>query len=442
MYLGAISPVMSKKQLKFLLPRGVHTIALGLGDLHGVMRGKRVSSDRWSDVCDSGVALCLSTFAMDATCDVFQTSSIGFSTGYPDFHIHPLSRPVLVPWESGVAVCMGRSSNIDGTDVSLDPRLVLMRQVARATELGYRVEVGCELEFYLLDPDTLLPRDSGIQVYGLDRASELEHVLGPIRRQINEMGILVEQSNPEYAAGQVEVNLRYCEALEAADRVIMFRSLVKQLSRHHGYLATFMSKPFYDYSGSGFHTHYSLWRNKKNVFASGKKLSRIGSHFLGGLQRRMCEMSILSSMTPNSYRRRQPLSFCPVNATWGLDNRTTGLRVIEGSSSSTRIEKRDGASDCNPYLLLAAEICAGLDGIESGVSPSRRTDGNAYLDDSSSVLPRTLGDALCLARGSSWLKRLLGKDLYELILLYCEREIEIIGSQVTPLERDRYLKNF
>ena len=183
--------------------------------------------------------------------------------------------------------------------------------------MGFDIQVGTELEFFLLDPETMEPKDKGIQVYGLERAAELEHVLGPIRTQINECGIPIEQSNPEYAPGQVEVNIRYDEALLAADRVVMFRSLVKQLALAHGYKATFMAKPFIDLSGNGFHTHYSLWKDGKNIFADNGKMNDIGKSFIAGLQKRMAEASVCGASTVNAYRRRTPLSFCPINTAWG-----------------------------------------------------------------------------------------------------------------------------
>ena len=219
----------------------------------------------------------------------------------------PMSAPVELPWEPGVAVCFGRAEGMDHKPVPIDPRNILERQVERAQAMGYDVQVGTELEFYLLDPETKQPRDEGIQVYGLDRAAQLEHVIGPIRQQINEVGIPIEQSNPEYAAGQVEVNIRYDEALLAADRVVMFRSLVKQLAGAHGYQATFMAKPFFEHSGNGFHTHYSLWKDGKNAFSDDGKLNDLGRNYVGGLQKRMAEMSICGATTPNAYRRRQAL---------------------------------------------------------------------------------------------------------------------------------------
>jgi glutamine synthetase len=426
----------------FSLPEGTHTVVLGLGDLNGIMRGKRIPASHWENICNSGNAYSIALFAIDMACDVWDTPYVNFDNGYPDFHMFPVSKPAALPWEPGVAMAFGRAEGMDHNPVPIDPRLVLERQVKRAADMGIEVQVGTELEFYLLDPETNLPKDKGIGVYGLDRAAQLEHVLGPIRQLINEYGIPIEQSNPEYAAGQVEVNIRYCEALLAADRVVMFRSLVKQLAGAHGYKATFMAKPFFEESGNGFHTHYSLWKDGKNIFADQGKLSQTGRHFVGGLQKRMAEASICGSATVNGYRRRAPYTFCPINTTWGLDNRTVGLRVIEGSDTATRVEKRDAGADCNPYFLLASDIAAGLDGIEQQIEPSEMTTGNAYEDADAAAIPTDLPTAITLARGSDWLKELMGDDMYEIMCQQSERELEFFMNQVTPMETDRYLDAF
>ncbi len=429
------------KQGDFSLPEGTHTVVLGVGDLCGIMRGKRIPASHWNITCEEGNALSIALFAIDMTCDVWDTPYVNFGNGYPDMHLFPLAKPVSMPWEPGVAFCLGYAEGMDHKPVPLDPRNVLIQQVERARSMGYTVNVGTELEFYLLDPATNRPKDQGIQVYGLERAAEIEHVLGPIRQQINETGIPIEQSNPEYAPGQVEVNIRYGEALQAADRVVMFRSLVKQLAVHHGYRATFMAKPFFELSGSGFHAHYSLWKDGKNVFADKGRLSKTGRSFVAGLQKHMAEMSVCNTTTPNAYRRRQPFSFCPINTTWGVDNRTVGIRIIEGSDKATRVEKRDGSADCNPYLLIASDIAAGLDGIEQGLEPGPITSGNGYLDEEAGPIPADLGEAVRLARESGFLKELCGEHLYELLLQMCEREIGFVASQVTPVEVDRYLGN-
>ena len=429
-------------EVNFPLPEGTHTVILGVGDLNGLMRGKRIPADQWPRICGSGNALAMSLFTMDMTCDVWETPVVGFANGFPDCHIFPVHPPVAVPWEPGVAMCFARAEGMDHGPLTVDPRQALLRQVERANAMGIDLQVGTELEFYLLDPDTGRPRDKGNDCYGLARAAELEPVLGPMRRELAEMGIPIEQSNPEYAAGQVEVNIRYDSAMIAADRVVMFRSLVKQLAARHGLNATFMAKPFIDESGNGFHLHYSLWSEGKNIFADAGKLNDRGRHFLGGMQQRMAEASICGAATVNAYRRRQPLSFCPVNASWGLDNRTVALRVIEGSDSAVRIEKRDAGADCNPYLLMAADIAAGLDGIEGKTEPTAITTGNAYEDDNAPPIPLDLADAISLARNSGWLRDVLGADQHEIWLQQAERELAFFNQQVTPFETARYLGTF
>ena len=429
-------------EVNFPLPEGTHTVILGVGDLNGLMRGKRIPADQWPRICGSGNALAMSLFTMDMTCDVWETPVVGFANGFPDCHIFPMHPPVAVPWEPGVAMCFARAEGMDHGPLTVDPRQALLRQVERANAMGIDLQVGTELEFYLLDPDTGRPRDKGNDCYGLARAAELEPVLGPMRRELAEMGIPIEQSNPEYAAGQVEVNIRYDSAMIAADRVVMFRSLVKQLAARHGLNATFMAKPFIDESGNGFHLHYSLWSEGNNIFADAGKLNDRGRHFLGGMQQRMAEASICGAATVNAYRRRQPLSFCPVNASWGLDNRTVALRVIEGSDSAVRIEKRDAGADCNPYLLMAADIAAGLDGIEGKTEPTAITTGNAYEDDSAPPIPLDLADAISLARNSGWLRDVLGADQHEIWLQQAERELAFFNQQVTPFETARYLGTF
>ena len=430
----------------FSLPQGTHTVVLGLGDLNGIMRGKRIPSSHWDTICKNGNALSIALFALDMTCDVWDTPYVNFDNGYPDMHMFPSTKPIALPWEPGVAMAFARVEGMDHKPVPIDPRNALVSQVERAEKMGFTLQVGTELEFHLLDPETLEPRDQGIQVYGLERAAELEHVLGPIRRQINECGIPIEQSNPEYAPGQVEVNIRYADALLAADRVVMFRTLVKQLAAAHGYKATFMAKPFFEHSGNGFHAHYSLWKDGKNTFANNGKLSDTGRHFLGGMQSRMAENAVCGSATVNGYRRRQPFSFCPINTSWGIDNRTVGLRVIEGSDSAVRVEKRDAGADCNPYYLLAADIAAGLDGIENSIEPGPMCEGNGYELEDADPIPTDLGTAIKLARESDWLKDVMGEMRWELYLQQSERELaffnDYLANQVTSHERARYLSNF
>ena len=431
---------MSK--VNFELPKGTHTVALGVGDLNGILRGKRIPASNWKNICQQGNALSIALLALDMTCDIWDTPYVNFGNGYPDMHLFPLEQPVSIPWEEGVAFCMGRAEGMDHKPVPIDPRGALIEQMKRAKKMGFEVRAGTELEFYLLDPESLQPKDKGIQVYSLARASELEHVLGPIRQQINELGIPIEQSNPEYAPGQVEVNIRYDDALKAADRVIMFRSLVKELALSHGYLATFMAKPFIDQSGNGFHTHYSLWKGGKNIFSNSGKLSSTGKSFLAGIQKHMASTALAGSTTPNAFRRREPYTFCPTNNTWGYDNRTVGIRVIEGAESAVRVEKRDASADCNPYYLLACDIAAGLDGIEKKLKPTDPCLGDGYDFADAEPLPTTLDQAIELAKESKLMTQVMGDDRKQILVQQAERELGFLSQQVTQVEIDRYLGNF
>ncbi|WP_209279446.1 glutamine synthetase family protein [Parasedimentitalea huanghaiensis] len=423
------------------LPEGTHTVVLGVGDVNGYMRGKRIPATQWERTCKDGNAIIAAMFALDMTSDVWDTPYCSFDNGYVDMHMFPLNAPVACPFEPGVAITLAYAEGMDHQPVPIDPRGALLKQVERAAAQGYQVQVGTELEFYLLDPETGLPTIQGNQVYGINRMAELEHVLGPIREDLTAMGIPIEQSNPEYAAGQVEVNIRYDEAVLAADRIILFRAMVKQVAAKHGYLATFMAKPFIAESGSGFHTHYSLWKDGKNAFAQDGKINQTGLAFVAGLQNRMVEMSLAGSTTPNAYKRRQPYTFCPVNNSWGYDNRTVGLRVIEGGDSAVRVEKRDASADVNPYYLLACDIAAGLEGIENGSEPGPVTKGDAYADNPADMLPLTLDEAVAQAKNSTFMSEVYGQDRLDIAVKQSEREIEFVRQQVTAVETERYLRN-
>ena len=160
------------------------------------------------------------------------------------------------------------------------------------------------------------------------------------------------------------------------------------------------------------------------------------------MRARIAESAVCSASTPNAYRRRQAYSFCPINDTWGYDNRTIALRVLEGHEASTRIEQRDGSADTNPYLLMATQIAAGLDGIEDGADPGDPELGDGYSNEEANPLPTDLTTAVAAARQSQWLHDLIGTDLLGLWLQQAEREIKFVSEQVTAVETERYLGNF
>jgi glutamine synthetase len=429
---------------EWALPDDIHTVELVVADSSGLLRGKRVPRSMWRRVAGSGIQLAGVLFEWSPCCDIREDAPYSnMENGVPDIRIVPMLETLRVlPWQDGTARVLCEAREPDGSAVRVDPRRSLLAVLDRYAELGYQVKAGVEFEFYLLDPETRQPRQSVTQCYGVTHAPLYEGVLTAIRNLLNEYGIPVEASNLEYAPGQVEVNLLYGDALEAADASVQFRSAVKEIAAREGWLASFMAKPFEGESGCGMHVHYSLWQDDENAFAEGEALSQVGNHFLGGLQRHMPALTLFGSPTANGMKRRVDYSFCPTTASWGGDNRTVGLRVIDGEESATRIEQRDGASDCNPYLAMAAQLAAGLDGIEGRVEPGPRCEGDAYAAGSEVLLPRTVPEAIDALAGSELARETFDSMLLETFVGFCRYEHEKVTGAVTELERERYLEAF
>lgn len=422
------------------LPADVHTVIVGIGDFNGILRGKRIAAAHWPAVRRKGMALDNSFFALDVASHQIPNSWSGDHTGCPDLHIFPKGPLRPVPWEEGVLFALGDAVERDGTPSPLDPRPVLRRVLARAEEMGVAIRIGAELEFYLYDPETGRPTDTRSDCYGLDRADALEPVLAPIRNMLTEMGIPIEQSNPEFAPGQVEVNIRHAPAADACEHALIFRGMVKQLARRQGLGASFMPKPYAELSGNGFHLHHSAWAEGRNLFAEGGTLSATGRSYMAGMLRRMPEYSIVGAPMPNSYRRRTPYSYTPVSACWGFDNRMVALRVIEGEAPAVRIEAREAGADANPWLLAAVQIAAGLEGVAEGLEPPAAVEGDAYAVEGLPPLPATLADAVQAARGSGFMRGLLGDHMLDMMLTQALQEQALIDAQITPLETERYLE--
>ncbi len=423
-----------------LLP-GTHTIILGIGDLCGILRGKHLQASMWEKISDHGIAMASAIFVFDMTCDIWDTPFSNMDNGYPDLFVTPIPgtlRPV--PWAEGTMLAFGAATQENGSPIPTDPRRALQNVLARYDELEYQVKVGVELEFFLLDPETKAPRDTGVQVYGVARGAQFEHVLGPIRNQCTEFGIPIEVSNPEYSSGQFEVNIRYGDALTSVDNAVLFRSAVKQIAAEHGLLATFMAKPFTHESGNGFHIHQSLWQGDRNVFADGHQLSELGRHYVGGLRQHMAEFTLFGAPTPNSFKRRAPYTFCPMNNSWGGDNRTVGIRAVEGRPDAVRVEQRDASAEANPYLVVAGQLVAGLHGMEEKLDPGPRNNGDAYADTEAQPLPMSIPEAVTALRGSKLAAEAFDPQLIEVLIQMAEREEMFLRTNVTDFERDRYLE--
>ena len=202
-----------------------------------------------------------------------------------------------------------------------------------------------------------------------------------------------------------------------------------------------MPKPYAGSAGSGFHLHHSAWADGRNLFSDGGALSKTGLSYLAGMQRRLGETAIIGAPMPNSYRRRVAYTYAPTTASWGVDNRSVALRVIEGDDDAVRIEAREAGADANPFLLAAVQIAAGLEGVVEGLTPADPpVEGDAYAAKGRAPIPCTMLEALEAARDSSFLRGVLGEHLTGLLITQGEQELALVEAQVTPVETERYLE--
>ena len=344
----------------------------------------------------------------------------------------------------------------DGSPSWADSRHVLRRQLAKASDLGFSCYVHPEIEFFLLeagpyDGSVPVPSDNG------GYFDQAVHDSAPNFRRnaiesLEKMGISVEFSHHEAAPGQQEIDLRYADALSMADNVMTFRHLVKEVALAEGVRATFMPKPFTEYSGSGMHTHMSLFEGEANAFHSPDdplQLSTVAKSFIAGILEHANEISAVTNQWVNSYKRLVHGGEAPTAACWGAANRSALVRVpmyTLNKSSSRRVEVRTPDSACNPYLTFAVLLAAGLRGVEQGYELGPEAEDNVWTLTPGErramgyrELPSSLGQALEAMEKSELVAEALGEHVFDFFLRNKRREWENYRSNVTPYELQHYL---
>jgi glutamine synthetase len=442
-----------------LRQRGVETVILAGADTHGIMRGKRVPIAELERAAERGIAVCDVIWALP----VDEREPVrpppdhaGYfpRAGYPDMLAYPdLETARIVPWQPHTALLLCDFVDHDGGAVPLSPRAVLRSVVERARAMGVVPIVGVELEFYLLRetpgsvlakrPSQLVAVDERPSVYGIVAASRHEPFAGAARETLLRYGLAVEACHPEAGPGQFEITLRAAPALQAADEAFLLKSAVKEVAAREEMLATFMAKPRSDWPGSSCHLHLGLRGGDGDLFhdpADG--MSATMRHFIGGLLSGMAEFSALFAPTPNSYRRFVPHSWAGTTATWAVDNRSAGLRVICRGDGATRVEHRQAGADANPYLAVSAALAAGLDGLQRRCEPPPPLDGDVYAsgDGAARALPATLDVATDLLERSALARDWLGEDVVEHCVAMRRGELAAQAAAVTDWETSRYLE--
>jgi len=416
--------------LKRLVKEGeVDTVLVTFPDMQGRLMGKRVTGHFFLDSVIEETHACdyLLTVDMDME-PVPGFKAASWAKGYGDFTMKPdMNTLRRTGWLDGTVLVVADLCDHDGNLLPHAPRSILKRQLARLAERGWSAHMASELEFYVLDESYESAREkryrdlrhSGwyIEDYHIFQTTKEEGLIRAIRNHMEAAGIPVEVSKGEWGPGQEEINFRYAEALEMADRHVIYKNGAKEIAFLQGKAVSFMAKPAHDLAGSSCHVHCSIWdkAGREALFADPDDplgMSKLFRHFVAGLLANAPDMTYFLAPFVNSYKRFQSGSFAPTKAGWSLDNRTAGFRMV-GHGKGARIECCIAGADANPYLAYAALIAAGLDGIDRELELAPPYEGNVYEARRVPDVAKTLRDALVNLKESKMLRAAFGDDVVE-----------------------------
>ena len=433
----------------------IDTVIAAFTDMQGRFMGKRVSAAFFLDeVAEHGIRFCnyLLGTDMELTCPPGYRE-MSWQQGYGDWRAIPdLGTLRAIPWLPGTAFAICDVADDEGAPVALAPRQLLRDQIARAAARGLRPLMASEVEFYLLRESyeeaqrkhfhDLVPHGWYIEDYHILQGTKAEPLYRQVRLGLEGAGVPVECSKGEAGVGQHEINLRYADALEAADRQAMLKQALREIALQHGRAVTFMAKPDQAWTGSSCHVHCSLWSPDlgRSLFAEPDgSMSETMTAFLAGQVACGRELALLFAPNINSYKRYAAGSWAPTNLAWGRDNRTCGLRVV-GRGASLRLESRLPGADANPYLALAAVLAAGLHGLEAGLQAPPAFAGNAYEAEGLPRVPGSLREAVALFEASAAARTAFGATVVEHYAHAGRLEQAAFDGAVTCWERERYFE--
>lgn len=377
-----------------------------------------------------------------------------------DMRLYPdLDSFVIYPWSSvehRVARLICNVYRPDHTPFEGDPRNVLIRALEQASKMGYTFNVGPELEFFLfhtaLDGAPTTQTHDAAGYFDLGPVDMGEEARIAICLALEEMGFEIEASHHECAPGQHEIDFKYAEALTAADDIVTFKLAVKTIAQKHKLHATFMPKPLFGVAGNGMHTNMSLFKDGKNAFYDPDKafgLSTEALQFIAGVLDHAKGITAVANPLVNSYKRLVPGYEAPVYIAWSARNRSPLIRVPAARGNSTRVELRSPDPSCNPYLLLALVLRAGLDGIQRGLTPPDPVDGNIYhmsederIERKVGNLPGTLDEALEEMIMDPLIRETLGDHVFNKYATAKRLEFDQYRVQVHQWEVDKYLTQY
>ena len=442
---SSLQQTLQEKGVKYLLPTYV--------DMHGVSKSKVVPTSHFERML-GGSELCTGA-AVDGVPQEVSDEEI---SAHPD----PASCVVL-PWRRDTA-WFASDLWCEGKPFEPCSRNILSRVLAQGRQMGFGVNAGIEAEFYVLrdgEHGSFSPVNTrgNLAKPAYDVARLLENLpwLGELVDGMNELGWGVYSFDHEDGIGQFEIDFKYSEALNVADRMVFFRLMADEIARRHGAFASFMPKPYADRAGSGAHFNMSMFdpKDKTNLFETkedvrGCNLSKLGYHFIAGVLKHLPAICAVVAPTVNSYKRLVPrgimpgFTWAPIFVSYGGNNRTNTVRIPLGGG---RVELRLPDAACNPYLGLAMTIAAGLEGVRDKLDPGEPHNENMYLRTQSQLtdlgvsrLPRSLGQALDAFQADPLGKVVMGEKMAAAWLSYKREEWHAYSVHVTDWEKSRYLK--
>jgi len=431
----------------------IDTVLVCFPDMFGRLLGKRATSHFFLESVVEETHACDYLLACDIDMEpVPGYAAASWDLGYGDFVLKPdLATLRRADWLAGTAIVLCDLEDEAGNDLAHAPRQILKKQLSRLGERGWTAKMGSELEFYVFNEPYEAARRRGyadldhagwyIEDYHIFQTTKEEPLIRAIRNHMDRSGVPVEVSKGEFGPGQEEINLKFAEALEMADRHAVYKNGAKEIAHQWGQALTFMAKYAFEHAGNSFHLHSSLWRKSDDspLFpdADGPHgMSKLFRHYLAGQLALFREMTYFFAPYVNSYKRFQAASFAPTKAAWSFDNRTAGFRII-GHGSGRRVECRIPGADANPYLAYAAVIAAGLYGIDNELDLPEAFSGNAYEAETVPDVPKTLREAVEALDQSRVMRAALGDAVVDHYVHTGRWEQYEYDRRVTDWERQR-----
>jgi len=449
----------AKKVLDAVRNAAGSRVKVAVSDIDGVLRGKYLHKDKFFSASEGGFGFCDVVFGWDMNDQCYDNTTLtGWHKGFPDAVAKiDLGTYRTVPWDDGVPFFLGDFvMQRGGKEVahSICPRQLLKRVLKRAEKLGFEVMCGIEFEWFnfaetpqswaaknYVRPEPITP---GMFGYSLLRAGRNREFFKALMVEMGEFGVPIEGLHTETGPGVYEAAILFSEALEAADRAILFKTGAKEIGARFGIMPSFMAKWSPQYPGCSGHIHKSLSDGKTNLFADAKsrnRMSKLFESYLAGQLAALMEFAPMYWPTINSYKRLVDGFWAPVKPTWGLDNRTASFRVIAASPKSTRLETRCPGADMNPYLAAAASIAAGLHGVEKNLKlTTKPIEGTNVGAENVPRAPRTLIETTRIFKNSKLARDWFGDDFVDHFAATREWEWRQWLDGVTDWELKRYFE--